>query len=73
MKQFSDFFMYLFQDLKIDVSQLLWAIGLLLLTPWAQLGSIFLKALSLTGCSPAFIGVDPRVPEIYPNETSPLF
>ena len=39
------------------------ATGRPLLTPWAQWGFTFLKALTLTGYFPAFTGIIPRVPE----------
>ena len=44
-----------------------------LLTPWAQLGTIFPKAQTLTGCSPVFTGIMPKVPEIFQNGTFLLF
>ena len=39
-----------------------------LLTPYAQWGSIFLKAPTLTGYFVAFTGIIPKVPEIFQVE-----
>ena len=36
-----------------------------LLTPWAQLGTIFSKAQTLTGYSPGFTGIITKVPGIF--------
>ena len=44
-----------------------------LLTPWAQQGSIFLKALTLTGYFLAFTGIVPKVPEIFQSGTFLLY
>ena len=44
-------------------------IGLLLLTPWAQRGSISPKFQTLTGYSPVFTGIVPKVPGIFPSGT----
>ena len=41
----------------------------LLLTSWAQRGSIFLKTQTLTGYSPVFTGMIPKVPGIFQNGT----
>ena len=40
-----------------------------LLTPWAQQGSIFLKALTLTGYFLAFTEIFPKVPGISQSRT----
>ena len=37
------------------------------------MGTIFLKAQTLTGCSPVFIGIVPKVPGIFQNGTFLLF
>ena len=71
VKQVSDFFMYLYQDL--NALRPLMVIGLLLLTPWAQLGTTFPKAQSLTGYSPVFTGITPKVPRILRNGTFLLY
>ena len=47
--------------------------GPLLLTPWAQLGTISPKAQTLTGYSPVFTGIVPKVPGIFQNGTSLLY
>ena len=47
--------------------------GLLLLTPWAQLGTISPKAQTLTGYSPVFTGIVPKVPGIFQNGTYLLY
>ena len=44
-------------------------IGRILLTPWAQRGSIFPKAQTLIGYSPVFTGIVPKVPGIFQNVT----
>ena len=44
-------------------------IGRPLLTPWAQQGAIFLKALTLTGYFLAFKGIVPKIPGIFQNGT----
>ena len=48
VKQVSDFFMYLYQDLNRRPRPLM-VTGLPLLTPWAQWGTIFHKAQTFTG------------------------
>ena len=44
-----------------------------LLTPWAQRGSIFLKALTLTSYFLAFTGIIPKVPGIFQSGTLLLY
>ena len=48
-------------------------IGLLLLTLWAQMGTISPKAQTSTGYSPVFTGIVPKVPGIFQNGTSLLY
>ena len=55
IKQVSDFFMYLYQDLNI------------------RRGSISLRVQTLTGCSPVFTGIVPKVPGIFLSGTFLLF
>ena len=64
IKQVSDFYMYLYQDLTGTLRPLM-VIGQPLLTLWAQQGSISLRVPTITGCSPVFIGIVPKVPGIF--------
>ena len=67
VKQVSDLFMYLYQDQNRCPSTIDGYCPLL--TPWAQQGSIFLIALTLTGYFLAFTGIFPKVPGISPSGT----
>ena len=67
VKQVSDFFMCLYQDL--NALRPLMVLRLPLLTPWAQWGSIFPKAQTLTGYCPVSTGIVPKVPGIFQNRT----
>ena len=58
--------MYLHEDLNRRRRPLM-VTGWPLLTLWAQLGTIFPKARTLTGCSPVFTGIVPKVPENLPK------
>ena len=59
VKQVSDYFMYLYQDLTGALRPLM-VIGRSLLTPWAQRGFQFPKVQTLTGYSPVFTGIIPK-------------
>ena len=48
-------------------------IGLPLLTPWAQRGTIFPKAPALTGYFPAYTGIIPKIPGTFLNRTFLLY
>ena len=48
-------------------------IGRPLLTLWAQRGSISLKVQTLTGYSPVFTGIIPKVPGIFLSSQKHLF
>ena len=48
-------------------------IGRPLLIPWAQRGSISPKVQTLTGCSPIFTGIVPKVPGIFLSGTFLLY
>ena len=71
VKQVSDYFMYLYQDL--NAPRPLMVTGRPLLTPWAQLGTIFHKAQTLTGCSQVFTGIVQKVPGIFLSGTFLLY
>ena len=70
VKQVSDFFMYLYQT---GALRSLMVIGQPLLTLWAQRGSISLRVQTLTGCSPVFTGIVPKVPGMFLSGTFLLF
>ena len=68
VKQVSVFFMYLYQDLNRHPSTIE-VTGWPLLTPWAQRGYKFLKALTLIGYFLVFTGIVPKVPGISQSGT----
>ena len=72
VKQVSDFFMYLYQDLnRLPRPSLV--TGRPLLTLWAQWGTILHKVQTFTGYSPVFTGIVPKVPGIFVSKTFLLF
>ena len=59
VKHISDFYMYLYQDLKR--------------TLWAQRATVLYKVQTFTGSSPVFTGIVQNVPGIFQNGTFLLF
>ena len=69
VKQVSDFFMYLYQDLNRCPSTIDGYRTAIVDTFWAQWGSISPKVQTLTGYSPVFTGIIPKVPGIFLSGT----
>ena len=68
VKQISDFFMYLYQDLT-GAPRPLMVTGLQSLTLWAQRPNTLHTMQTFIGYSPVFTGIVLRVPEIYLSGT----
>ena len=72
VKQVSDFFMYLYQDLNRRPSTTD-GYRTAIVDTLGPVGSIFQKAQTFTGCSPGFTGIVPKVPEPFQNGIFLLF
>ena len=68
VKQISDLFMYLYQELN-SAPRPLMVTGRPLLTLWAQRATILHKVQTVTGYSPVFTGIIQKVPGIFQNGT----
>ena len=72
VKQISDFFMYLYQDLSRRPSTID-GYRTAIVDTLAHWANILLIMRNFIGCSPVSTGIDPKVPEISPSGTFLLF